>query len=280
MINKLSFLSQVVVKDEVKISVGRVAKEKAPAEGSDIRVYHNGAVYPSDEFAKAFNLEFQPKVVVPTEALDDKGAVINELKYGVNPGMALDVFRSNDYPAVVSPTVFIMIAAIPRNAGRSDLFKGCDYNADGTPKTLVTVQGSTTFGKETLLPMLKEIYDIDLNKDTMPYVDMKVVGSGEKFDMPWFNSNGTEVYNIPKRVNRGDKKGEATYTRREKLLLWALVPSEWLLEVTEPIVLSGPAYREEALTATASAEKVEDDSDDSEVTEEVITDAEAFSPIA
>lgn len=252
----LGFLNKVVVKDEVKQSV-RLPKEKGPADGSDIRVYHNGATYPSEAFAKAFNLEFQNKEVITIKGKDGAENTI-ELKYGINPGMGLDVFKVSDYPAVHSESDFLMLAAVPRTAGKIDLFRGCEYNNDGTPKALVTAQGSTTFGKEVLIPMLKEVYNIELNKETLPYVDLKVVGSGENYDLPWINSSGTEVYNIPKRYTRGQFAGQATYVRRENLLLWALVPSEMVADLP-PIELSGPTFREDVLSANNEPEEGDDD---------------------
>jgi hypothetical protein len=255
----LSFLNKVIVKDEVKQSV-RLPKDKGPADGSDLRVYYNGAVYPSEAFAKAFNLEFQNKEVVTIPGKDGEEAT-TELKYGPNPGMALDIFKASEYPAVKSEDDFIMITAVPRTSGKTDLFKGCEYNTDGTPKAIVTAQGSTTFGKEVLLPMLKEAYDIDLDKEKNPYVDLKVVGSGESFNEPWINSNGTEVYNIPKRYTRGQFAGQATYVRRENLLLWALVPTAMTADLP-PVELNGPTYLEIALSAGVEVDADGDDEGD------------------
>lgn len=235
--SKLSFLQKVVVKQDVKVST-RTHETKKPAEGSDLRVYYNGEVYPSEKFAQRFNLEFQPKEKVPT-GNEDGGF---ELEYGENPGNGLDVFSSANFGGIENAEqTFIMLTAVPRTEGKLDLFKSCEYDEEGQPKTSVLVQGSTTFGKAVLLPMLKEVYGIELDKTTMPCVDLTVVGHGDKFDMPWRNANGSEVYRIPKTLARGEEKGKVTTVRRENIYLWAMVPSEWLQEAG-PIVLSGPAY--------------------------------------
>lgn len=246
----LGFLNKVVVKGEVKVSQ-RSLKDKAPAAGSDLRVYHTGAVYPSEEFAKLFNLEYQPKIEV-----EGKGLV-----YGENPGMGLDIFRSSDYASIESEQPFLVIAAVSRKQGKIDVFRGCEYDMEGKPKSSVFTQGATSFGKEELISMLEEMYNVTLDKDTKPYVDLKVVGSGDGLDMPWVNLNGSAVYHVPKKVSRGKLKGETSYVRREHLLLWALVPTEW----TEgaDIKLSGTVYNEEALKAENDEVDAPDDVDQS-----------------
>jgi hypothetical protein len=99
-----------------------------------------------------------------------------------------------------------------------------------------------------------------------------VVGNGPSFDLPWVNNNGSEVYNVPKRFTRGKNAGEATYMRREKLLLWALVPSEWL-EDTKAIALSGPAYKEETLADAPTVTSADDEDVEVAENEEVLSEA-------
>lgn len=246
--NKLAFLNKVVIKNDKQVA-SKSSNSKRPSEGADLRVYHTGAVYPSEELVAMFNLEYNKE----------------------RTGNGLDVFEGAKYHGFESENNCIMIAAVSRKAGRgADIFKTCDYTEAG-PKASVLDQGATTFGKSSLIPMLEKAYGVILDKDEKPFVDMKVVGCGEHFNEPFMNSNGSEVYFVPKQVAAGEAKGNWTTVRREKLLLWALVPMDYLEGLTEPIVLSGPVYREQL------------DVHEEPVAEEGMTDdmaAEAFTPPA
>ncbi len=236
----LSFLQKVVVKGEMKTST-RAHVVKAPAAGADLRVYANGTVYPSEDFVKLFNLEYQPKVVHVFASETAGEEPIKKLKYGENAGNGLDIFESNNYGAIESPQNFIVLAAVSRKEGKLDLFRGCDYDEAGNPKQSVLVQGSSTFAKTVLIPMLEKVYGVKLDKETAPFVDLKVVGHGDKFDLPIRNDNGSSVYNLPKALARGDNKGQVLTVRRENVYLWALVPMA-MVEGAGEIILSGPTF--------------------------------------
>lgn len=269
----ISFLKAVKVTDKGKVSV-RATKIKGPEGNASLRVYYNGGVYPSAQFAADFQLEYQPKVVKTAE--DGSTSLV----FSDTPGNGLDVFKASSYPAITTAHDFVVITAVPRNQPKLDMFKTTDCLEDGTPKSSVIDQGNTTFGKNVLLPMLKEVYGIELDKEKQPFIDLVVMGTGDDFSMPFRNENNSSVYYIPKMVTRGkeEKEYQPTTTRRENLLLWALVPAEAVAELGK-ITLSGPAFNADAMKATTvvATEAEGDDSDEAPEAEGSDDLAAAFS---
>lgn len=202
----LDFLTTATVADVAESNVtrkGGVRKQRNP-EGMAIRVFKDGSVYPSQELVDEFNLEY-------------------DRKDGNDPGNGFDVIDTDLYPNFQVGKRILIISPVPKKAAKVDLFASTTYDEDGNPKALVTEQGSTTYGKAELVPALKNIYGIELN-DEQRYVDLVLVANPTT-NQPWELPNGREVTFIPKRVSRGDAKGQITTIRRERPQFWALLPS-------------------------------------------------------
>jgi hypothetical protein len=150
----------------------------------------------------------------------------------------LDVFDTADWamqwPA--SAPRCLCVCAVLKSAPKVDLFKTVGYkevDGEGVPVTTVLEQGITTFGKSTLLPMLKDVYGIELSEKG--YVDLQVA-----IDHRVPSSSG--IYFIPKKVKRGEDAGKPEYLKRENVNVYPLVPAAVVDEtpVAKQLELSMP----------------------------------------
>lgn len=210
----LSFLSDVTLEVVSKIAPAKKLQIiRTPGDNVDLRVFSNGKVYPSQAFATEFNLEYQPRVV------KEGVAIIN--------GNGLDVFNSVDWGMIAGklPTELIFVSAVAKDQPKVDMWGSTKYNEDHTPKASVLDQGAQTFGKNTLVPMIEEIYGN--RAEDYSYIDFKV--AEETIESP----NG--VYHLPKKVAAGKHKGENTYIRRENISIHPLV----IVHVELPAVKEG-----------------------------------------
>lgn len=200
-------------------------------EGMSLRVYKDGSVYPSVALVEQFNLEYGNRVAESEEALAAE--------------QGLDLFLAHDLPNFNKeiPNA-ILVAPVAKSEAKVDLFKTTEYNEDGTPKTSVLTQAPTTFGKNSLIPML----EIVLGKESSEifaeakYVDIQVETS---ITLP---IAGDFVY-LPKKTVRGENKGQLQLIRRGKLSIY---PCVTLAEQTETLTEQGQdaavAAAEEAAT--------------------------------
>lgn len=196
----LTFLSNVIV-DEVSTRKVVPRGERNPTNGADLRVFADGSVYPSEALVNEMNLQYQRD----------------------NAGNGFDIIDSNlwgSYPKDAQRIMFI--SPIAKTEARVDLFGATKFNEDGTPKADVLTQGSTAYGKNELIPTLKEVYGIEVTD----FVDLQIERSAT---LPPTKS---EVYNIPKKKMRNTEGDEVQYltTRREKATFYALIPFEEKVE--------------------------------------------------
>jgi hypothetical protein len=209
----LDFLKNVQLTEaETKSRRSGITKSKYPDE-ADIRVYKNGEVYPSPALVKAWGLAYgnKPEPVQVGDKMVTPGP----------SGNGIDLIDSRNWAQAASlPQPVIFAAACPRSQGRVDLFGSTSYTEDGKPASDVLTQGATTAGKN-LLVMLKEVYGIEPD-ETTGFIDLKIMTEQE----PLRTQSG--IYNIPKTIRRGDKQGEVSYVRREKIDIYALVPYSFL----------------------------------------------------
>lgn len=232
MSNTFDFLSNISLGEDVKKTSsggGGVKKQRNP-ENADLRVFATGAVYPSTALVTSYDLEYRNKGVEPA-------------------GNGFDIFKSTDWAITAKlPQSFIIIGAVPKNAGKVDLFDQVRYNDDGnkeeknagaTPMTSVLEQGSTTFGKE-LLKFLKEVYGVTPNAEG--FIDLVIITAHQL-------KTANDVYNIPKLIARGEKAGELSYTRRENIAYFPLSVAEGHVSAEGEVA---PASQPEA-TAPAAA---------------------------
>lgn len=196
--NPLSFLSQVTVAPvETKKAVVIRAKKQFQPETADLRIWNSGAIYPSNALIAEFDLEYRAKDA------EDKG-------------FGADIIDVRAMPSINTPQPFIALSFTKKDAGKVDIFGSVGYGEDGSPKVTVAEQGAATFGKETLLPLLKEVYDLEPNEEG--FIDLNIVR-----EMPFNSPNG--IYLFPKTVSRGERKGEVSYVRRENQTVYALIPA-------------------------------------------------------
>lgn len=216
----LSFLKNITLasNEEVKPSFA-VKSAKAPVDrlpsGLAIRLFKNGAIYPSAELVERFNLEYTGKD--------------SEIQ-----NFGLDILSSKVFPNTVSlPEAFIIVAVVPKNLPKIDVFGSTKFVSEeevtadpslilGAPKSSVLEQGSSTFGKEVLLPMLTEVYGYSFDED-QKFVDLVVYT-----DSPLVTDDGN--YFIPKPITRGEKKGQLDVVVRKDIAMFPLVLATSLSE--------------------------------------------------
>ena len=213
------FLSKVVL-DADASAPRRPKKERMPTT-AHLRVFKNGSVYPSKALVEALGLEYRPLVK------DEAGKWVEP----EDPGYGFDVCLSTEFPAFKVPQPVVVISTVSRIHPKVSLFGSVSYIQkpedaveglnEGDPTVSVTEQGSATFGSNELLPMLADTYKVVPGKDG--YIDLMLVGTDGTpgVDSPWvFNR---PVY-VPKKVARGETKGQASTVRRENGKYFVLVP--------------------------------------------------------
>lgn len=223
----LSFLSNITLasNEEVKpafvtAKAPRATVDRNP-EGAKIRVFKNGAIYPSKELVVNYALEYLPK--------DSE-----EKAFG------FDIMSSKSFPNTAHlDSSFIILAVVAKSLPKVDVFGSTKYYSaeevaklaaegtevvEGQPKSSVLDQGNTTFGKEVLIPMLKEIYGFEFPEDKK-FVDLTIIT-----DQPLKTNDGN--YFIPKPISRGEKKGEMEVVVRKDIDMFPLVLSSMLGEET------------------------------------------------
>lgn len=199
-LKKASLVANEIVKPAIARTV--TAKNRNP-ENADIRIYKDGAVFPSAALVTEFDLGYRNKDIIG--------------------GQAFDVFKSSDFPntqAWPETDRCIFIAAVDRKEPKTDLFSGSKFDENGMPTADVLTQGAATFGKQ-LLENLKEIYQVEPNEEG--FIDLVILR-----EYPF--NNPDNIYYVPKAVSRGEKKGESTIVRRENITLYPLAPISMLSE--------------------------------------------------
>jgi hypothetical protein len=252
----LSFLQNVQLEAVKKTAPkAKEAVSKLP-ETADIRVFGNGKVYPSEAFAAKHGLEFVPRV--------DGKAV----------GNGLDIFSSKDWGMLIGrlPQELIFITVVPKELAKVDMWASTKYDENNQPKASVFTQGASVFSKESLVPMIADVYGV--NWDLVEYVDMTM-----SVDNVISSPNG--VYHLPKVVSTGALKGEATYIRRENLTICPLVITYTAIkqsgEVKAPDMFAG----QDEAPETDGAGFTEEDREEvgvSSIEEAIAEDAKAVDP--
>ena len=201
----LDFLKNVDVKEiAVQAKASRVSLNKTPKDGADFRVYKNGKMFAHPDTTEGFNLEFAPK------------------EDGVLVGCGLDIFQSKDWPMIAIDENMLFVGIVPREGNsKIDVYGNTGYNEDGTPKRSVMSNSVQSFVKESLIPMLEELYGV--NFEEVDFVDLVI-----QTDFPIVSPNG--VYAIPKVVSKGKNKGESTLKARKDILVCPLTLLEESIE--------------------------------------------------
>lgn len=183
------FLANLTLVDKGRT---RTPKEKNP-EGLTVRVFSDGSVYPSQELVNNYQLEFLPK--------------------DQNAGNGIDVIDSSKWTPLQNAPRMLLFGFTHKSEPKIELFGTCRYNTDGTPKSSVLTQGSVC---KELLALVKEFGWLT---EEQTFVDLKVLTQH-----PIKTENG--VAYIPKVVDRGAKKGEETYVKRESYQMFPVEPTD------------------------------------------------------
>lgn len=191
-----SFLDKLTLVDTGR---QRTPKEKNPT-GLTLRILSNGEVYPSSQLVDHFKLEYEGKG--------------NDLHFG------FDIVDSKEWNPTESLPRMIMLGVTKKSEAKVDLFASCRYNDSGMPRSSVMTQGTTS---ETLLNLVKSMGYLT---EDQKYCDLEVV-----IEHPITTQDG--IYNLPKTIERGGKKGEKTYARRDNITLYPINTVENLKTIRE-----------------------------------------------
>ena len=206
----LSFLQDVKLEAVKNVATKSKATVVKLPEHADLRLFPNGRVYPSKEFAEAYKLEFMPKEIL--EGQTEPTAVV---------GNGLEIFSSKDWGMIQGKlpegVEIIFCAPIPKALPKVDMWASTKYDEKNSPKASVFTQGANTFAKTRLVPMIASAYGIDW--DTTEYVDLKV-------DTTQIIGEPSGLYHLPKIVSTGPHKGKADYIRRENLTICPLIVAD------------------------------------------------------
>lgn len=222
----LSFLKGITLKsnEEVKpafitTKAARPSIDRSPVN-ADLRVFKDGSIYPSKALVEKFNLEYVGKDHVYAE--------------GEAQANGFDIVSSKTFPNTSHlEASFLLIGVVAKSLPKVDVFGSTTYVSDkdvekdstlvlNAAKSSVLDQGANTFGKEVLIPMLKEVYGFEFGENDK-FVDLMIVS-----DQPLVTSDGN--YFIPKRITRGEKKGQLDIVVRQNIDLFPLVLASALAE--------------------------------------------------
>lgn len=239
----LGFLNEVKL-EEVQVESKRSTvsgKDRNPAdEFMGIRIWKGGEVYPSKALTEKLNLEYVPVTVTLVPVTKDGQPVMEE-----KDGQQVQKMKRNyTYPDVVGNAFdlidtkswmqypqdqkrILLVGVTPKNQDKVDLFGSTKYTEEGQPVASVLTQGASTFGKETLLPAIADIYGVDPNEEG--YIDVVVAVDN---DLAPLASNG--IFFVPKRIKRGKDAGKDDYERRENISIFPLVPAILMEEGVKP----------------------------------------------
>lgn len=247
----LGFLKTLEAEQVEAAQPKTVIKDKNPSENfMGFRVWKNGSVYPSKALVEKYNLEYikpgisqEPVMKDGQPVLDDKQQPVTERKldFSNDNSNGIDIVDSNDWAQVKASwgnNPRLLLAGITyKRTGKVDLFAGCRYDEAGEPVLSVMDQGSSTFGKNQLLPMLKEVYNVVPGE--RGYIDLEIV---ESENLKGIAKNG--IFNLPKTVIRGEKQGTPTIARRENIDIFPLIPVEQPEQVDTTLPEPGPVQEE------------------------------------
>lgn len=232
-----------------------------------IRLWADGSAYPSQVAVDKFNLEYGSGVYKTIPAVAAVGKEGEEgyvaAKSAVRKfeadetaiGNGFDVIDSQSWNQFKGEGRLLFLGVVPKNLPKVDLFGTTRYDAEGKPLTTVMEQGSATYGKDVLVPLVEEVYGIKFQRNAkdgveaqegVEFVDLEVISEAEGVNIN--EQFGRPIIFAPKRLIRGKDAGKEDYVRRENMPLYALVPSE-LLQEQQPV----PETEEVEETADLSA---------------------------
>jgi hypothetical protein len=181
-----SFLSNLTLKDTGRL---RQPKTNTP-EGLSIRILANGSVYPSAEAVERFGLEYTKK--------DEQ-----------NTRNGFDVVDSHEWEPTKALPRMILLGVTPKTEPKVELFAGCRYDDEGFPRSSVVTQGTVS---ETLLDLVRQMGYLT---EDQKYCDLQIITT-------YPIKTEDNIAFVPKTIERGERKGEKTYERRENVTFFAV----------------------------------------------------------
>lgn len=241
----LDFLKEIKVDDPATMKSprsgggGGVRKQWNPITPNTIRVWKDGSVFPSADLVERFDLEYGPRPLDVAEAGAEPAGEEKKPKW-LQSGNAFDVFDSADFPIFKTPQRVLIANVVAKAAGKADLFASIEWDPlTGEPKNSVMDQGANTFGKNELLPLIEDVYQLSPGEK---FIDFVLLGKdGESATRHFSLPDGKEVCVVPKKISRGPKKGQMTYARREDPWLFILYP---LLTLHPELAQTAPEVKE------------------------------------
>ena len=217
----LSFLKNITLEQVPSTkSAGGVKKQWNPDPlFMGIRLWKDGAVYPSTALVDAMGLEYKKATIsfepVPEGAENVKPKRLYEFPDG--RGNGLDVIDSREWLQYKGEQHFLAIAVVPKDQPKVSLFGSTKYDDQGNFVNSVMDQGSDIFGKAELLSAVKEIYGVEPNEQG--YIDLFI---DMEVNLKGLSSNG--IFLFPKKIARGTDKGQPEYVRRENVDIYGMAP--------------------------------------------------------
>jgi hypothetical protein len=237
--NPFAFLAKGVTVEEVTKPKGGGAvgprKQRNPNPAVlAIRLFKDGSVYPSQAAVDKFNLEYKPATITK----DEKNR--NVYAYQNGQGNGFDIIDSRQWNSYKAEGDMLFIAAVDKGEPKVDLFKQAAYDeTTGQPISSVMDQGTASFGKAVLIPAVEELYGIkfgsDAAKGEMEFVDLMICDTVAGINIPEALSPKNGYALFPKRIIRGNDAGKPDYQRREKPVIYALIPSTLLEEAQQEV---------------------------------------------
>lgn len=260
--SKLAFLSNITVVGEDKPkNTNRGARKNWNPENANraaIRLWYDGSVYPSQGLVDRFDLEYSAREVDDSPVADIvppgpgvEPAEPAKVRFKPINGNGFDVADSEDFKAFQTPQRLLIAALTPKAGLKVDLFGSVGYDDNDNPLIGVMDQGANTFGKTFLIPSVEEIYGLKFKvpgkaekKDEqgnviasaveevagLEYVDLLFLGVDGENSSGFRLPEGKSTAFLPKRVSRGEKRGETTVVRRVNPELFVLYPASLIDE--------------------------------------------------
>lgn len=262
----LDFLknAQVVDSDTLKKKSGTPGKQLSPlATLIAIRVWADGSVFPSDAAKVKFDLEYRKAVITVkdiTPALKEgepapEKKTKNEYAFPDGTGNGFDLLDSRVWNQYKGEGAMLFVMAVPKDQPKVDLFGNVNYDEKGDPKVTVMEQGSLTFGQNVLREAIEEVYKLKFHvaerkkddvviQEEVPgvdFVDMVIVEELGGFSI--VDNFSKPIIFAPKRVVRGEQKGQPDYVRRENLKVFGFIPLAMYQEIEKPVdaITAGPS---------------------------------------
>lgn len=282
----LSFLKTATAEKVTTTHRGGGVKKpwNPPADVLAVRVWRDGSVFPSQALVDRFQLEYHKvnitkgaeipyteeqknEHLIAMQALpEDKRTELKpkfkpsliESKDGVF-GNGFDVIDSRLWGAYKAAGHMLFVCPVPKDLPKVDLFGATKFDGEGNPVQGVMDQGSKTYGEDTLLASIKDLYGIELN-DNRQYVDMLVVEELPVGDeVVNFNKQfASPVFLTPKVVNRGKDKGKPDYERRENTKIYGFLPSDIVGETVTDTIEDVPVKADGNATSEVKEEALAD----------------------